>query len=142
MRFVLDASVALAWFIKGSPEQAAYARSVAMTLADPETLCVVPALWHTEVGATLLKSRRNPAAKFSASKLKMALAELDQLSLETHSVAVTSAMVVGWGERFHVQGYDAHYFELAYRLGLPLATLDAGLIAACNTFNVQHFQPA
>jgi len=37
--------------------------------------------------------------------------------------------------------YDAAYLELAFRAGLPLATLDAPLEAAARAIGVATYQP-
>ena len=82
MRFVLDANVALTWLIGGTLEQQAYADAVAGHLESRNALCVVPEIWHLEVGHNLIKARRTPSMKFGAAKLKAALAEINRLPIE------------------------------------------------------------
>jgi predicted nucleic acid-binding protein len=52
-------------------------------------------------------------------------------------LAVDAAEVVDLGLRYHLQGYDVVYFELARRLGAPVATLDGGMRTACGIFRVK-----
>ena len=82
--FVLDASVALAWFIRQSDEQRGYAEAVLNLIHEADTVCVVPSVWHYETGAVLLRENRDKAARFGKIKLQKALETLSGLSLETH----------------------------------------------------------
>lgn len=83
-RLVLDASVALSWFLNATEDQTRYADAVAALIERDATTCVVPGLWHIEVGARLLK--RRGARELSRAKLNDALAKLDRLIIETHHV--------------------------------------------------------
>lgn len=58
-RFVLDASVALTWFLDEAPEQAAYAQAVARLIREENPVCAVPAIWHVEVAGVLLAAHRD-----------------------------------------------------------------------------------
>ncbi len=71
-----------------------------------------------------------------AVKLRNALALLESLQAEVYAVQLSTAEVVDAGLRFNLQGYDAVYFELARRLGTPIASLDAGIHTACSAHNV------
>ena len=62
MRFVLDASVALAWFLPDEdPALEAYAHGVLNLVKADDAQCVVPTAWHEEVAQVLLKRRRAPS---------------------------------------------------------------------------------
>jgi predicted nucleic acid-binding protein len=52
-------------------------------------------------------------------------------------IVLDAAEVVDLGLRYHLQGYDVVYLELARRLGVPVATLDGGMRTACETFRVK-----
>lgn len=45
-RLVLDASVALTWFLSATEEQTRYADVIAALIEHDATICVVPGLWH------------------------------------------------------------------------------------------------
>ena len=53
--------------------------------------------------------------------------------------AYTVAIIVERARRYRVQAFDALYFDLAYVLGLPIATLDGGLRTAAKAHGVRLF---
>jgi predicted nucleic acid-binding protein len=136
--FVLDASVALAWFIERSEDQGCYADSVLNLIHEAETVCIVPSVWHYETAAVLLRTHRDKNARFGKAKLMKALEALERLSIETHHQAIETAAVVNLGLNYHLQGYDALYFDLAKVNGVPIATFDRGILTACKRFNVER----
>lgn len=135
---VLDASVSLAWFIKETPERAAYAAAVSAAAADGAILHV-PVQWGIEMGHVLLRERRRKL--LTRARLQQALADLDSFDIRVHLELFTPRRVVELSERYHLQGYDALYFDLARTLALPLATLDQGHEQAAKTHNVRVFRP-
>lgn len=136
--FVLDASVALSWFIRQTESQRRYAEAVLNLIQEADTVCVVPSIWHYETAAVLLRAHRDKAARFGKVKLERALATLDSLSLETHHQAIETADLVNMGLVYHLQGYDALYFDLAKVNRLPIATFDRGILTACKRFGVER----
>ena len=136
---VLDASVSLAWFLKESPERAAYAAAVAAEAADGAILHV-PVQWGIEMGHVLLREHRRGVLK--SRRLQEALQDLDNLDIRAHLEPYAPRRVVDLARRYHLQGYDALYFDLARSLGLPLATLDHGHREAARTHGVTIFMPA
>ena len=57
IELVLDASVSLAWFLKETPERAAYAAAVSAAAGDGAILHV-PVQWGIEMGHVLHKGLR------------------------------------------------------------------------------------
>ncbi len=108
IELALDASVSLAWFLKETPERAAYAAAVSVAAAEGAILHV-PVQWGIEMGHVLLREHRRK--------------------------------VLGRAKRYHLQGYDALYFDLARGLGIPLATLDHGHRQAAKVHRVELFSP-
>lgn len=133
-RFVLDASVALEWFLPSAAHAKAYANGILAGIVRKRLSPLVPEFWHCEVGSVLLKSRRSGV--IGAVKLRNALALLESLQAEVYAVQLSAAEVVDAGLRFNLQGYDAVYFELARRLGSSIASLDAGIRTACAAHKV------
>ena len=61
---------------------------------------------------------------------------LEGLQAEVFAVQLSVSEVVDTGLRYHLQGYDAVYFELARRLGVAIASLDRGIRTACVSHRV------
>ena len=130
--FVLDGSLALAWYFKDRADP--YADAVAARAA-------VPLIWPLEVAnAVLMGERRQRSTEAQATVWLGYLASLPiAVDDETNDRA--------WGEvlslaRAHrLSAYDAAYLELALRRGLPLATLDDKLKAAASAVGVPMFAP-
>ena len=139
IELVLDASVSLAWFLKETPDRAAYAASVSDVAGDGAVLHV-PVQWGIEMGHVLLREHRRKC--LSRTKLRQALEDLESLDIRTHLDLYTAGRVVQLAERYHLQGYDALYFDLARVLGLPLATLDHGHRQAARSHGVKLYFPA
>lgn len=138
IELVLDASVSLAWFLKESPERAAYAAAVSAAAADGAILHV-PVQWGIEMGHVLLREHRRKV--LNRVKLEQAFEDLESFDIRVHLEPFTARRVVELARRYHLQGYDTLYFDLARTLGLPLATLDHGHRQAARTHNLKVFTP-
>ena len=139
IELVLDASVSLAWFLKEAPDRAAYAAAVSGVAGDGAVLHV-PVQWGIEMGHVLLREHRRKS--LSRTKLRQALEDLESLDIRTHLDLYSADRVVQLAERYHLQGYDALYFDLARVLELPLATLDHGHRQAARSHGVKLYSPA
>ena len=135
--FVLDGSLALAWYFKDEADP--YADAVAARF--PAARAAVPLIWPLEVAnAVLMGERRRRSTEAQAGQWLTYLGLLPiAVDDETNDRA--------WGEvlslaRAHgLSAYDAAYLELALRRGLPLATLDDKLRAAASAVGVLAFAP-
>ncbi len=129
-RFVLDASVALAWFVDGPvPPYAERVRNLVLRGAR----CVVPMLWHLEMANGLAGAERRGILTRSDCDLCLAQIELlviQAIETDADSPSVRRAFTLASGHR--LSAYDAVYLETAQRLRLPLATLDKRLAAAAT----------
>lgn len=135
--FVLDGSLALAWYFKDEAD--AYADAVAARL--PFSRAVVPLIWPLEVAnALLMGERRQRSTEAQAARW---LGYLGSLPIDVDDETNRRA----WGEVLslarprRLSAYDAAYLELAMRRGLPLATLDDKLKAAASAVGVPAFVP-
>jgi predicted nucleic acid-binding protein len=132
VRFVLDASVVLAWQI---PDEKAEALA---HLIDRlvEVGAVVPGHWRLEVANGLFAAERRK--RIDAAFREEALADLALLPItidpDTAGRAWTDTAALA--ERHRLTIYDAAYLELARRLQCPLATLDGALQAAAEAEGV------
>ena len=119
--FVLDASVALAWFL--DDEQAPQADNVRTRLIRERAY--VPQLWHLEVRNGLIIAERR--GRLSATRINECLEAIKRLPIQTDSEAVLDT-VVSLARMHNLSVYDAVYLELAKRRDAALASLDGALL--------------
>jgi predicted nucleic acid-binding protein len=127
-RFVLDASVAVAW-VAGTPVDP-YA-IVVQTRVTHGWRAIIPALWQLEVANGLLMIERRGA--LTTADADRGLQDLETFlasRAEVDQALIAMRQVVNLARTFQLTVYDAAYLELAKRESLPLATLDKGLHAA------------
>jgi predicted nucleic acid-binding protein len=136
--FVLDASVALAWFLDNPVP--AYAQRVRASLLAGAT-AIVPALWQLEMANGFVVSERRGILK--AADADLALLQIGQLraqaiDVSAEAVSLTEAFSVA--RKFRLSAYDAVYLETARRLTLPIATLARSLVSAAKSAKVDIFR--
>jgi predicted nucleic acid-binding protein len=127
-RFVLDASVVLAWCFPD--ENSAVAEHVAALFKKGDT-GVVPSFWpHEVLNALLVGERRN---RISIELVRSFLADLAALPivLEQFPAKIVFDRIQRLSREHVLTAYDAAYLDLALDSGLPLATLDEDLVRAC-----------
>jgi predicted nucleic acid-binding protein len=137
-RFVLDASVALAWFL--DQPVASVASKARQALIDGSR-ALVPALWVFEIANGFVVAERR--ALITEPEANQSLAELDQLLVQ--AVDITSDIIpaprlLTLSRGFRLSAYDAAYLETAQRERLPLATLDQPLRAAATRAGIELFR--
>lgn len=132
MAFVLDCSVAMAWVF---PDEATEATArLRDSLIDDRAF--VPSLWPVEVGSVLLAAARR--GRLRADEWPDICANLGALPIEIEPVSTVRVWegALALADQYGLSVYDATYLELALRLRLPLATLDAELAAAARAAGV------
>jgi len=131
--FVLDASVTMAWAFK--EDLTPLAERLLKELVAGEAL--VPAVWPLEVANVLIVSeRRGRVDRGDVERFAELLLGLPiRVHASTESFAFDEALPLARDTGLSV--YDASYLELAGRLGLPLATLDAALVRAAANVGVR-----
>jgi predicted nucleic acid-binding protein len=132
-RFVLDASIVLAWCFPD--ENAVLAQHAAMLFKQGDT-ALVPSFWPHEVLNALLAGERRK--RISRALVHSFLNDLATLPIE---LVQTSAGIVfertqSLSRKYSLTAYDAAYLDLALDRHLPLATLDEDLMAACEESGV------
>lgn len=135
--FVLDCSVAMAWYFKDEAD--AYAKAVRKALG--RLGAVVPALWPLEVANILLVGeRRHRSTEAEATQW---LGYLRRLPIRVDEELPVRAWsdILAVARSHALSAYDAAYLELALREGLPLASLDERLKSAAKTAGVREFKP-
>lgn len=133
-RFVLDASVALRWFL--SNPVPAYARRVKRLMLDGAR-AVVPPLWHLEMANGLAVAERRGIV--TAADADQSLTDIERLlgqAIESDPALVSVRQALTTARTFQLSAYDAVYLDVARRERLPLATLDEDLRAAATQAGV------
>jgi predicted nucleic acid-binding protein len=131
--FVLDASLALQWFLEDEANRE-YSLKILASLSENRAL--VPVLWFYEVGNGLvMASRRKRIASdqiegFLARLKTLPIDAVQQTPSEIFELPVTA-------KQHHLTNYDAAYLSLALRFGLPLATNDSNLRKAATAASVE-----
>ena len=127
-RFVLDASVAIAWVARTQVDP--YAAAVQLHVASGWR-AIVPPLWQLEVANGLLMNERR--GTLTAADADRGLLDLETFLVSRAEVDQTPAAireVANLARAYQLTVYGAAYLELAKRKSVPLATLDKGLRAA------------
>lgn len=122
---VLDASITACWLLPDETHESA-------DLVEKRLLAErghVPALWWFEVRNLLIVAERR--GRIDAEWTARSLALLAVAPIDIHDNADDAALLE-LARKHRLTVYDAAYLELARRKGLPLATLDAELIAAAR----------
>jgi predicted nucleic acid-binding protein len=127
---VLDSSITLSWCLPDEVGREEIQREVARSGA------IAPAHWPLEVANALLMAERRQRinAEFRNFALRGLAALPIILDAETSARAWNETLRLA--ETCRLTAYDAAYLELAQRLALPLATLDAGLRTGANTLGI------
>ena len=138
MNFVLDASVALLWFVPQTNLAGVDYADVVLT-ALKQSQAVVPSLFALETANVVVKVESKGIMTEADSQRFIAL--LGQLNIATDQATMTHALgdTLNLARRYKLSAYDAAYLELALRSGLQLATLDAALARAAATAGVPIF---
>ena len=130
---VLDASLALQWFLEDETDRK-YSLRILASLSEKRAL--VPILWFYEVGNGLLMAHRRKRISFE--QIDRFLTRLAALPIE--AAQQSPAEVLGLPALAQVYGltnYDSAYLALAQQLKLPLATTDSALRKVAASANVR-----
>lgn len=133
--FVLDASVALRWFLDNPVSP--YAHRVQQALVKGAR-AIVPALWHLEMSNGLaVAERRSILTTADIDRALLAVEQIVSQRIDTIGVLVSVRQSLTTARTFQLSAYDAVYLEVAQREGLPLASLDSQLRMAAKRAGVE-----
>ncbi len=132
---MLDASVALAWFVDNPIP--IFAEQVQHRLAHGET-AVVPVLWLMEIANGLIVAERR--RKLSIADCTRAIEKIRQLLDTVIEISVDEISILQNFETartFQLTSYDAMYIDTARSARLPLATLDRQMLKAADRAGIK-----
>jgi predicted nucleic acid-binding protein len=136
-RFVLDASIVLAWCF--ADENSAMAQHVGGMFKRGST-AVAPAFFpHEVLNALLMGEKRKRISKELVRSFLDDLATLP-IVLEQFPARVVFERIQHLSREHGLTSYDAAYLDLALENELPLATLDDELGRACKKAHVRLLQ--
>ncbi len=124
MKFVVDCSVSLAWFLED--ERDAFTDTILRATETSDHW--VPAVWPLEFANGLLMAERRKRIDRTARLDALRKVLLPGLRIDTTPVDMQAISALA--ERHDLTAYDASYLELALRLGFDLVTLDRDLASA------------
>jgi predicted nucleic acid-binding protein len=136
-RFVLDASVTLAWCFPD--EHTTYAEAALDLLANGAE-ATAPAIWPFEVANALLAGEKRK--RVTVAQVTSILQRIADLPISVDGIRMdhTFQQILPLARQSQLTQYDAAYLELALRLSLPLATLDVQLQRAAKSVGVPLFR--
>jgi predicted nucleic acid-binding protein len=134
IRFVLDASIVLAWCFPD--EDSSVARHI-VGLFKQGSLAIAPSFWPHEVLNALLAGEKRK--RISAALIQTFLNDLATLPIELGQVpsSIVFNRIQSLSREHALTAYDAAYLHIAIEQKLPLATLDEPLAKACENANVK-----
>jgi predicted nucleic acid-binding protein len=130
--FVLDASLALQWFLEDETDRK-YSLDVLASLAEKRAL--VPVLWCYEVGNGLLMAYRRK--RISLDQVDGFLTRLKALPIDAAQPNPSEIFALpSLAQKHGLTNYDAAYLAVALNSRLPLATTDNNLRRAAAAAGV------
>ena len=130
--FVLDASLALRWFLDDEADREYALRILARLSKDR---AIVPMLWFYEVGNGLVMAYRRK--RITRDQIEGFLQRVRMLPITAAECIPGEILNLPAVAQAHsLTNYDAAYLAVAIRSGLPIATTDADLRRAAQAAGV------
>ncbi|PYB71726.1 type II toxin-antitoxin system VapC family toxin [Rhizobium wuzhouense] len=129
MAFVLDASIAVSWFLRD--EDSSVGDRLLSTLES--TSALVPSLFWFEMRNVLVIAERR--GRLALGESTRCLEQLRGLPIEDFGSGLDDA-ILRLARTRGISAYDVSYLALAKQQSLPLATTDRQLAAAARLENV------
>jgi len=127
--FILDGSVAIAWFMPDEPENDLLHRTAVEG-------AWAPMIWAMEVGNALSNAVRRKRIDLSARNRALDRLGVLPIRIDRSTLVHAWRSTLELADRLNLTLYDACYLELAQRRELPLATLDKDLRKAANALDI------
>jgi predicted nucleic acid-binding protein len=124
---VVDASVAVCWFVREAGSQAAN------QLIRDDISLIAPSLILAEVANTVWKKQRR--GQMEPAQAEIALREIPRFVQEIVELAGLIALAAGLARETDHSVYDCLYVALARQRDAPMVTLDQKLVAAFGATN-------
>ncbi|MFN3817733.1 type II toxin-antitoxin system VapC family toxin [Blastomonas sp.] len=132
-KFVLDASVALAWLFKDEETPA----SMAVHAMTDDHQLVVPPHWFAEVANGIRQGERTNRCKPEDLPGFLHILNLLSFAVDTLAPFAQFSLVLPIAREHNLTIYDAAYLHCAVSNRLPLATFDRQLASVAKSIDVQ-----
>ena len=139
MRFVLDASVTCAWYLRNQATDYSIAVYRAVMI-EKKHQAIVPEVWATEVSHVLIRAigRR----LITRMQCRQALEQLSVFKPEVRALDLSPAAIFGLHLRWGTSGFDTIYLALANSFGIPVSAHDKPMLrAGAERAGVSLFAP-
>ncbi|HLW76671.1 MAG TPA: type II toxin-antitoxin system VapC family toxin [Bryobacteraceae bacterium] len=131
MKIVLDASVAVEWFLPGTDREVARRAGELLKASQrSEVECIVPDFFWAEVGSVFAKAVRQK--RWSPSKVSRALRDLGALEIATEPSRPLLAPAMNLALSYGQSVYDTMYVAVALKQQIEVVTLDLRLFNALS----------
>ena len=127
---VIDCTVAAAWLLPDEPSSTANR----LLEAAPKTCFVLPVLFKLELANVLCSAMRRK--QVDAALLSQIAREVQALPMRFESLSLSFDALLAGAVHYDLTPDDYIYLEMAKRLNLPLATLDAKLASCAKAAGV------
>jgi len=134
MAFVIDASIAAAWFLPDEQHDAADRLMAALR----STIGLVPGLFWIETRNLVLVAERR--GRLRPGEALLLMTQLRGLALEDAGSG-SDSLVLDLAARHMLTGYDASYVAIAKTSAMPLATGDRKMAAAARSEGIAVLGP-
>jgi predicted nucleic acid-binding protein len=133
MRFVLDCSITMSWFLE---DEATPFTDKLHEILSLDSDAVVPSIWINEVvNVFIIAERKKRIAPEKTNRFLSLLFLLPIYKEEVPSSFIINDILL-LARKHNLSSYDAAYLELAVRERIPLATLDHDLLKAARKENL------
>jgi predicted nucleic acid-binding protein len=124
--------VAVGWCFQDQADPSTEAALAALS----EGAALVPAIWPLEIVNVLLVAERRRRLSRAETERFLELLGALPITVEEVPLRVAASHAAARAREHGLSAYDAAYLDLAARKGIPLATRDAALKAACRKAGV------
>lgn len=135
---VIDAGIALSWFLDPPGERREYALSVLKAYQVGELRFIVPDIFFVEVPYALMKA--NSKDRLSDVAMSQAARFIDVMTTDVVPTSFSVVESIARAEQWELKAYDATYFNLAVQMDVPLAAIDIDLVKKAKKFGLPIWQ--
>ena len=133
MSFVVDNSVALTWCFEDERTPA----TTDLLHRVSEAGAWAPGLWPLEAVNVLLAAERRGRLDETRRERLTRFLRMLPIAIDAETTDQSWTATAQLAKRFNLSAYTASYLELAYRLDLPLASLDQKLRQAAAQLGIE-----